>query len=49
MVESWIKNLRRPYLTLLAEGVVPNLPCQESYPASDWIEIELTSDIELSF
>ncbi|HBP5739376.1 DUF6392 family protein [Pseudomonas aeruginosa] len=48
-IERWILNLGRPYDTLVAEGIIPNLPFQELYKGRDWLDIEPGDGLELSF
>lgn len=48
-IERWISNLGRPYGTLVAEGVIPNLPLKELYKGRDWLDIEPEDGLELSF
>lgn len=48
-IARWIKNLGRPYDTLVAEGIIPNLPLQELYKGRDWLDIEPADGLELSF
>ncbi|WP_443190826.1 DUF6392 family protein [Pseudomonas indica] len=48
-ITRWIKNLGRPYDTLVTEGIIPNLPLQELYKGRDWLDIEPASGLELSF
>lgn len=48
-IERWIKNLGRPYDSLVAEGIIPNMPLQELYKGRDWIDIEPADGLELSF
>ncbi|HBO3041448.1 TPA: hypothetical protein L4Q92_000182 [Pseudomonas aeruginosa] len=48
-IERWILSLGRPYDTLVAEGIIPNLPLQELYKGRDWLDIEPGDGLELSF
>ncbi|MFJ4371430.1 DUF6392 family protein [Pseudomonas japonica] len=47
-IESWIDNLGQSYETLLANGLV-NQPLQELYTGRDWLDVEPTAGLELSF
>lgn len=48
-IERWIKHLGGSYDSLVATGVIPDLPLQELYEDSDSLEIEPVQGIELSF
>lgn len=48
-LERWIKHLGGSYDSLVATGVIPDLPLQELYEDSDSLEIEPVEGIELSF
>lgn len=49
IIESWIKNIGRPYDALVSEGVIPNQPLTELYPGRDWLTLDVENGVELSF
>jgi len=49
MIILLIKNLGRPYESLISEGVIPNIPLRELYEGRDWLDIEPEDGVELSF
>lgn len=49
MIALWIKNLGRPYDSLVSEGIIPSMPLQELYNGRDWLDIEPEEGVELSF
>lgn len=48
-LERWIKHLGGTYDSLVAHGVIPDLPLQELYEDSDSLELEPVAGIELGF
>jgi hypothetical protein len=48
-LERWIKHLGGTYDSLVAQGIIPDLPLQELYEDSDSLEIEPVEGIELGF
>jgi hypothetical protein len=40
MIILLIKNLGRPYESLISEGVIPNAPLRELYEGRGWLDIE---------
>lgn len=48
-IERWIKNLGGSYASLVANGVIPDLPLQELYEDSESLEIEPVAGVELGF
>lgn len=48
-ITRWIKNLGRPYETLISEGLIPNQPLTELYKGRDWLTLKPGNGLELSF